>query len=313
MSKLSNFVGRLPMRVYRRIFYSIMPGVITWKVKRDTRRVVSTKPHGLPKPLVVSLTSYPARFPTLPLTLKCLLTQSVTPDRLILWLAHDDKNALTQEILDFQSRGLEIQFCDNLRSYKKIIPTLQCTFDVFVVTADDDQYYWPTWLEELVNAYQGNNREVLSHRMHRIRLDRKGFPIPYNDWEAESLCNDTSPLNFPTGCGGVFYPPGVFLSEVVKVDIFKALCPYADDVWLYWMARLNGSMARKVGGHRYLITWANSQASALYHKNVHENGNDTQIEAMICAYGFPSPKSSAGSFMPGLDTSYQSIGVIDGG
>lgn len=49
------------------------------------------KRHGLSVPLIVSLTSYSLRFKKLHLTLKCLLNQSIEPDKIILWISYDDK------------------------------------------------------------------------------------------------------------------------------------------------------------------------------------------------------------------------------
>ena len=62
-----------------------------WKLKIDYITHHSKKKHQLPAPLIVSLTSYPVRFKTLPKTLKCLLNQSIIPDKIILWIAYEDK------------------------------------------------------------------------------------------------------------------------------------------------------------------------------------------------------------------------------
>lgn len=264
-----------------------MPILLAWKVVNGFTGRRLGKQHGLPGPLIVSLTSYPARFGKLPLTLKCLLSQTVAADRVILWVAFQDENALTPSILDLQKQGLQIAYCDDLRSYKKIVPALQRYGDAFIVTADDDLYYWPTWLEELVHSYNGNNLEVICHRAHKIRLGDDKLPLPYNDWEIETSQQDALSLNFPTCGGGALYPPGVFYSDVLRIDVFKRICPNADDVWLYWMMSLNGAVARKVGLRRPLYNWPDTQQTALFHSNAGGGGNDEQIRAMIQTYGFP--------------------------
>ena len=60
---------------------------VCWNWWRRSRR--PGRPHGLPVPLIISLTSFPARYDTLHLTLKSLMGQSVRPDRVILWLAEE--------------------------------------------------------------------------------------------------------------------------------------------------------------------------------------------------------------------------------
>src|SRR5579864_6248399 len=107
---------------------------VRWILRR------SGTPHGLPGTLVVSLTSYPPRFPTVALTLRCLLTQSIKPDHVILWIAHADEARLPPEVLALRALGLEIRSTEDLRSFKKIVPALRDFPDAFIVTADDDVY-----------------------------------------------------------------------------------------------------------------------------------------------------------------------------
>lgn len=283
---MSNYFFSLTRRIKRKIQSIVVPSLLEWKVTLDFLRRCKAKPHGLASPLIVSLTSYPARFGKLHFTLKCLLSQSMSADRVILWIAHQDKQFLTQEILGLQKTGLEIAYCDDLRSYKKIIPTLQTYPDSFIVTADDDLYYWPKWLEELVISYQKHGKDVIYHRGHHIKLDYDGLPLPYSQWEFDARRVDASSLNFQTGVGGVLYPPRAFHPDVLNVDMLKKLCPNADDVWLFWMMRLNGCFARRVSYVRTLYNWPGTQQTALFHVNMTGGGNDKQIEAMIKQYGF---------------------------
>jgi len=242
------------------------------------------KPHGLPSPLIISLTSYPARFGKLHLTLKCLLSQSIAAEKVILWIAHQDKAALTPAIMNLQKVRLEIAYCDDLKSYKKIIPTLQNHPDSFIVTADDDLYYWPTWLQELVESYNGNLKEVVCHRAHRIQLGKDGLALPYSQWDHEIESSPVSTLIFPTSGGGVLYMPNIFKNEVTNAKVFQDICPNADDVWLYWMMRLNSISARKVGVITSLVNWPTTQRFALWQDNVDCGGNDKQFFAVAARY-----------------------------
>lgn len=274
----------VPKRI---IIQAVTPYLLTQKVNLQWLIKGNRKNHDLPGRLVVSLTSYPARFRTLSLTLKCLLRQSVTPDRIILWIAHQDKCVLPFEILDLRTAGLEILFYDDIKSYKKIIPTLHLEPNAFIVTADDDVYYWPTWLEELIKPYNNDNNIAICHRAHEISLNKIGLPNPYTEWTAKTCNTIASPLHFPTGVGGVMYPPGIFHPDVLKLDLINTLCPLADDVWLYWMVRRNGGKFQKTPSRHFMYTWPNSQITSLYNENVLSGGNDAQICSMIKEYGFP--------------------------
>lgn len=243
-------------------------------------RRIDPQPHGLPGPLVVSLTSYPARFGSLHLVLRSLLTQTVRPDRVILWLDEGDQARLTPDIA---ALDIETRICPNWRSYKKIVPTLTEAPDAFIVTADDDVYYDPDWLAGLV-AHAGAG--VVAHRAHRITL-RGGQPTGYGDWQRNIAAPDAGPLIFPTGVGGVLYAPGVFHPDVTDAALFTELAPSADDVWLYWMHRLAGSNPAKIGGSFRITEWPGTQAQNLRGGNLTGDGNDRAVAALLDRYGFP--------------------------
>ncbi len=246
------------------------------------------KDHNLQNKLIISLTSYPKRFPILPLTLRSLLAQTIKTDRIIIWIAHEDRPQITHEIKEFTKAGIDIWFCEDIKSYKKIIPTLEKFRDSYIVTADDDIYYPPTWLEELVESWKKHKKDVIAHRVHQIKLDEQGNPLPYRKWKWQySDSNQPSPLNFQTGVEGVLYPPNCFHQDVLRKDIFQKLCPSADDIWLYWMLRLNDKIVRPTGERHKLISWPGSQREALWKNNMYKSGNDEQIKAMIKEYGIP--------------------------
>ncbi|MFT4014711.1 MAG: glycosyltransferase family 2 protein [Paracoccus sp. (in: a-proteobacteria)] len=236
--------------------------------------------HGLKGPLVVSLTSYPARFAGLHLVLRSILTQSVAADRVILWLDAGDEERLTPEI---RALDVETRICPNWRSYKKIVPTLLEAPEAHVVTADDDVYYGPDWLAGLV-AQAGSG--IVCHRAHLVVMDGQ-MPRPYGEWRRNTDRPQSGPLVFPTGVGGVLYAPGVFHPHVTDAALFQRLAPLADDIWLYWMHRMAGSCPRKIGGRFRITEWPGSQAQNLRGTNLAGDGNDRALGAMLAHYGWP--------------------------
>jgi hypothetical protein len=248
---------------------------------------LSKRPHALPGPLIVSLTSYPARYPTLALTLRSLLRQTVKPDRTILWIAHADFDLLPRQVLKLQSRGLEIRRTDDTRSYKKILPALDAFPAAFICTADDDIYYWPTWLEELIHGAEEDHNVVRCHRAHEFSFDSNNSLNPYCGWKMNVKRRGESERYFPTGVGGILYPPGILHHEPGDREAAFALCPFADDVWLFWMARRNGARYKLIGRHRTSVTWRGSQEQSLWQNNG-QGQNDAQIARMIERYGFPN-------------------------
>lgn len=263
--------------------------------KELENRRVEPMPHGLDRPLIVSLTSFPDRFQQLELTLKCLLKQSIKPDAVILWIAHEDIAKLGKNILSLRSAGLEIRACDDLKSFKKIIPALEEDPDRFIVTADDDVYYRADWLEALIKAANESSRCVVAHRAHKVKHHPDGSMKSYEDWESNIHGPQTGNEIFSTGVGGVLYPPGVFANEVTDRSLFTKLCPTADDIWLYWMVRSNGRVVRHVGPKTRVLEWPGSQEFALRNTNrgsSDDNGNDRAIQAMMSELGPPGANSA---------------------
>jgi hypothetical protein len=244
--------------------------------------------HTLPGELIVSLTSYPARYPVLPYTLKALLDQTVKPDRTILWIAQNDFAVLTPAILELQEHGLEILQCDDLRSYKKIVPMLEMAPGSFIVTADDDLHYEPDWLRQLIEAYDPAEPAIVCRRAHQPGRDQNGRLRPYADWQLEvMMAPDEAPRDdlFPTGVGGVLYFPGALAGEVTDRAAFTELCPSADDIWLYWMGRMAGTHYRQTGGDFRQASWLFAQRTSLRTVNVDGGGNDQQVRAMEERFG----------------------------
>ena len=242
----------------------------------------SGKPHGLDHELVASLTSYPARFGTLHLTLGCLLDQTVRPDRVVLWLAHGDASALPDAVRALERRGLEIRECDDFRSHKKLVPSVVAFPSAYIVTADDDLYYPPDWLETLVSAVDPESRTIACHRVIRPHRLPNGELAPFNDWEwdvqDERSRSASDDILLESGAGALF-PPGSLDPIIIDSATFMRLSPTSDDLWFNVCARKAGSRLKKVGGSLALINWPGSQQSALWESN-RDGGNDDMIRAL---------------------------------
>ena len=275
LRKLRSFITRL-----RRYLLNIW-----WKL-RPMR--MAGRAHQLPNNLIISLTSYPPRFAVLAPALKTLLSQSVKPDMVILWIAHNDEALLPNDVLLLQKKGLTIKTCTDLRSYKKIVPTLEEYPDAFVVTADDDIFYELNWLETLTSSYS-NPHEVLFRRGHTITVDEDMNPRPYSEWDWEKTSSESSLFNFPTSGAGALYPPRIFDTRVADSDTFLALSPTADDLWLYWMAGLGGAKFRRVGPEQYplMVVHAAQVVSLARINNGPSDNNTLQLERLLKEFGSP--------------------------
>ncbi|WP_204354848.1 hypothetical protein [Mycolicibacterium llatzerense] len=190
----------------------------------------------------VSLTSYGKRISTVWQTIETIGAGTVKPRRLILWL--DDRDTYHDPpatLKRLQTRGLEIRHCRDYGPHKKYFPYVKEILadepDRTLVTADDDVYYPPNWLAELLAAHRPG--EVTGFRA-RMRNDE-----PYSSWP---MCTTTeaSETVFATGVSGVAYPPELLRTLRDRGDAFAKVCPRADDYWLHYAAVSTGIPIRQV-------------------------------------------------------------------
>lgn len=243
------------------------------------------KPHTLPGKLVVSLTSYPPRFETLDLTLHCLLRQDMAPDEIVLWIAHNDRASLPYRVERLQDYGLTIRTCDDIGSFKKVVPACVEYAGAFLLLADDDVIYPEGWLRRFVEYWRYPD-EVLSQWARRLTIDYKGRPLPW--WSWPSVLDDHPDWNvMPVGCSGVLYPPATIPRSVADPETFMRLCPNGDDIWLFWHLAEAGAVARCIQAPKKFRFWSGTQKHALWKSNDYEGGNDKKIAAMFREFGLP--------------------------
>ncbi|MBV2129161.1 hypothetical protein [Arsukibacterium indicum] len=254
------------------------------------RAALKQSRHPLAGELIVNLTSYPPRFDTLHLTLKSLLLQHVSADKVVLWLYKPDYQQLPADVLALEQQGLTIRLVEHdIKSYKKLIPALQHYPDAYHVTADDDIYYRNDWLAELLAGYQGGEREVVCLRAHYITLDDQNNIQPYRLWQAKTEQRGPDNRLFFTSGAGALFPPGALHPDTTDAEKFCRLSPHGDDIWLYWMATLNGCAIHRTGSNKKLIVWKSSKAVTLWQLNKQpDSGNDFQINNMVQEYGQPT-------------------------
>lgn len=180
-----------------------------------------------PEKIIVSLTSYKPRIHDVKYAIYSLLNQTFPPDKLILWLDEDsfpqrEKN-LPHDLLELKNFGLTIDWCENLRPYKKFIPALEKYPDDIIVTADDDLMYLPDWLEILYEEHLKNPDCVVAHYAHKVRLNERGKFFPFKQWGFNIKPAISLPPAFtyaPGTGGGVLFKKKIFTRRHFKTRNF---------------------------------------------------------------------------------------------
>lgn len=192
--------------------------------------------------VIVSLTTFPDRIDTVWITIATILTQSVLPNRIILWLAQEQfpngEDSLPDGLLRFKQNGLEIMFCEDLKSHKKYYYSMQNNPNTSIITIDDDVFYPSDMVENLVRLHKTHPNSVICHSAQEIP---DIFFIPPSSWHSPHFnrVNDQFAKCRILGIGGVLYPPKCLYKDVFNTKLRLQLCPWADDLWLTVMALLN--------------------------------------------------------------------------
>jgi len=239
-------------------------------------------------PIIVSLTTYPDRLNIVYLAIESIIQQTLKPEKIILWLSRQEigEQPLPKKILKQEKRGLKIKFVDeNLRSYNKLYYALHEYPQSYIVTIDDDTIY-PRWLlENLYKKHIQFPKAIVAYRTIWMTKKNNNSLTPYIQWKDT---DEKGPhLNiFPTGVGGILYPPKSLNKEVLNKTIFLEDCPLADDVWFKAMALLNDIPTVKVYKKSIeFSTIGKSQTNTLHHINLFKSKNDEQIAKVFQRYG----------------------------
>ena len=231
--------------------------------------------------VIVSLTTFGSRIEKVYLTIESIMQGVVKPNRIILWLAKDEFNMETipSTLLKQKERGLQIEFCEDIRSYKKLIPTLKKYPEACVATIDDDVMYEIDFLDKLLRTHKQHPKNVLVKEV----LSYIHWPHVANDAEIET------PYIIGIGVGGILYPAHSLHEEVLNQEAFMKLCPYGDDIWFYAMAIMNKaktlkSITNHVDGDFVDIYDESLETLSIQNTSIENNRNDKQFKAVFDHY-----------------------------
>ncbi len=238
--------------------------------------------------LIVTMTTIPPRISKVHQVIWRLLEQTVKPDKIIIYLGKDKFQGVNLPyMLKLQMKlfGVEVRYVEDIGPHTKYFHAITEFKNDIIITTDDDILYPSDLIEVLYHSYTKHPKAVSARRCHLINFDENGTIKKYNEWlyKYSNLIDTPSMLLFPTGVGGVLYPPHTLHPEVYNLENIKKLTLKNDDVWLKFMEILNGTpvvmtppfIIKKVKG---------SQKVALNQENVQGQGNDVYINNVIMAY-----------------------------
>ena len=190
------------------------------------------------KEIIVSMTSHPKRINKIKPALESVYSQTILPDKFILWLAEDEfknkENDLPQFLLDLvKDNKLIIRWCNDLKSHKKYFYALQEYSNSIVITVDDDLIYDNDLIECLLLSYIKYPNAISAIRTHLMKKDGNKFAKYENfSYQQNIIINEPSMELLATTGAGVLYPPNIINFEYFNEELIFKLGITCDDILL---------------------------------------------------------------------------------
>ena len=238
------------------------------------------------KPIIVSVTSHPARIREVVLAIRTVYRQTRQPDKVILWLGEEKfpnrYEDLPEELLRLVSeKGLEIRWCEDIGPHTKYFYAFQEYPDALVITIDDDILYPPDRIENLYQCYLRFPKAVSAGRADFVPVSEFEEMPPVTTWpeEVDAWVLQPSMQLYAMGVNCVLYPTVLFsrVSELLDKETIRRVCPYADDLWLKAIQAVASIPVVVAEPDQPLpISTVESQDTALWHYNCVDGGNNVQ-------------------------------------
>jgi hypothetical protein len=195
---------------------------------------------------IVSFTTIPSRISKVQPMVDSILNQTLDPDEIILWVNETYKRVgVGVEIPKFISNSrIRVEYCEDLGPFTKLKYALDEFWeakDTNVVTADDDVFYPPTWLEKLVEMSERNQDAAIGYR-GRTLMDKNAAFIKYNSsrlYEGAPIGRPLMKVDIITGTWGALYKPRFFDDDVFNEEVSQEAF-FVDDIWISGNLAMNG-------------------------------------------------------------------------
>lgn len=229
-----------------------------------------------------SLTTFPRRINECYYSIKSLMLQTSPPDRITLWLAESQfpDRKLPNKIVALIQKGVEVRYCDDLRSHKKYFYMLQEQKpNELVITFDDDIIYHPETIERALKKHIEYPNAIVCNEAKIIKFNKEGYPISYSKWDKPKDGKHTPNMAYSAMTGsGCMYPYGIIPKAIFDVNLIKSLAFTADDLWITFMAKLYDVQIVPTDKIAKVYTTVNySQKEHLGQVNCIGTGNDDTI------------------------------------
>ncbi|MBF0406252.1 MAG: hypothetical protein HQM10_02775 [Candidatus Riflebacteria bacterium] len=198
-------------------------------------------------PCILSVTTIPERVEHFFSAIDCFLSQSVKPEKMIVWLCENYFSEADIEKIRIKfalPAWIELKRVIHLGPHTRVFYAVKKFPDYPIVVADDDMIFPIFWLENLLKKFKNEPEYIHAYYTKTISFDKNLALKPQHEW----LSDIHEPSHFHhllLGVGTIF-PPGSFHKDALDLEKIKALAPTSSDTWFTVMAILKGTKVKKM-------------------------------------------------------------------
>lgn len=236
---------------------------------------------------ILSITSFPARFASLPELIPSLTNQTLPPVEIHLNIAKSEIGQLTQSVRNhLEVAGIKIFEVSDIGPGKKLIPTLNRT-DLPVIVIDDDLIIEPDLTLKIMIQHNLYPNSIIASRAHHVTVEKSGAIQIFAQWDKQwSESNGPENEMFATSGAGTLFTKELLHPEALDEALYIELSFHTDDLWWYFQARRIGVNVRRVPGVRSLNFIPDTQEQGLW-RTGNKDRNETNLIRLLDKYGKP--------------------------
>ena len=157
----------------------------------------------------------------------------------------------------------------NIRSHKKLMPTLEKYPNNPILVVDDDNAQCKGWLQTFICDHEQHPNDIIyGQSLSRVALygDKiVEIRVPLSFENAGKVTYNNKPAN---GAAGTLYPVHTFTDpRFFDRDLFMRLSPTSDETWQWAFAKIAGKTFRQLSGFNIPFMLSALPDSALWHLN----------------------------------------------
>jgi hypothetical protein len=182
---------------------------------------------------IISFTTIPTRIDHIQPMVDSILKQTIQADEILLWLPESYRRIKSKITIPayIKQSNIKIKWCKDIGPFTKLYYTLLQEWEhkeTIIITADDDVYYPPKWLEGLIKQSIKTPHKAIGYRGRILedKLDYKSGTLLFG-------APSRKPVNVDiiTGTWGALYKPKFFTEYIFNDEVLNSNF-MVDDIWI---------------------------------------------------------------------------------